>query len=103
MASNARPEQKAQADRTTTGTLRELFAIAEKYPELKANSSFIQLRTRIGALEERIAAQRDRYNQEASAFNLRLSQVPYNIVARFLRIRPRTPLQGSRGNPGELP
>jgi len=94
----ATQEEKAQADSINTGTLHTLFAVAGKYPELKANSNFIQLRGRIAALEERIAAQRDRYNQEVNAFNLRLSRVPHNVVARFLRLQPRARLQVTKSD-----
>ena len=54
------PADKAQADNMITGALRTLFAVAENYPELKANTNFMQLQGRITELEEKIANQRTR-------------------------------------------
>src|SRR5579863_10043110 len=50
------PDQKAQADNMITGALRTLFAVAEKYPDLKADNNFMELQGRISALEDKIAA-----------------------------------------------
>src|SRR5512132_160492 len=52
------PGEKAQADNMLTGAVRTLFAVAERYPDLKANANFIQLQGRISGLEEKIADQR---------------------------------------------
>src|SRR6266568_8203247 len=79
------PGEKAQADNMLTGALRTLFAVAEKYPDLKANANFIQLQARISGLEEKIAAQRGAYNEDVNAFNIRIAQVPDNFVAGFMR------------------
>ena len=51
--------QKAQADLMMTGALRGLFAVAENYPQLKANENFLKLQNRISELEERIADRRE--------------------------------------------
>src|SRR5437667_10506813 len=58
------PTEKAQADNMVTGALRTLFAVAEKYPDLKANANFMQLQGRITELENKIASQRTGYNQD---------------------------------------
>jgi LemA protein len=83
------PGEKAQVDKMLTGALRTLFAVAEKYPDLKANANFIQLQARISGLEEKIAAQRGGYNDDVNAFNIRIAQVPDNFVAGFMRLQPR--------------
>src|SRR5205085_9608866 len=54
--------QKAQADLLLTGALRGLFAVAERYPDLKANQNFLALQKRISELEERIADRRELFN-----------------------------------------
>jgi LemA protein len=87
------PVDKAQADNLITGALRTLFAAAENYPELKANANFRQLRTRTTELEEKIAGQRTRYNEDANTFNIRLRQIPEVLVARLRGIRPQPLLQ----------
>jgi LemA protein len=82
------PADKAQADNMVSGALKTLFAVAEKYPDLKANSNFMQLQSRITDLESKIAAQRGAYNEDVNAFNIRIAQVPANIVAGFMGLQP---------------
>lgn len=84
------PEQKTQADNQISGALKTLFAVAENYPDLKADTNFIQLQNRITALEEKIAAQRRTYNTTATAYNIRIAQVPANFVAVLTKFAPRT-------------
>jgi LemA protein len=71
-----------------TSALRTLFAVAENYPELKANANFMQLQGRITELEEKIAGQRTRFNEEVNVFNIRIAQIPANFVAGFMGLRP---------------
>ena len=61
--------------------LGQLFAVAEAYPELKANQSFQQLQARISGLEDAIADRREFYNESVNANNVRIEQFPDNIVA----------------------
>jgi len=82
-------EEKAQADGLISDALKTLYAVAEKYPDLKADASFRQVRGRISALDEKIAAQRRRFDAGVNAFNARLGQIPANLVAVFLRLQPR--------------
>lgn len=90
------PSQKAQADQLVSGALRNLWAAAAKSPDLKRNTSFVQLQTRISQLEEKVAAQRDRYNEEVNSFNARLAQFPHAFVARLGKLHPREPFQSSK-------
>ena len=92
------PGEKAQADNMLTSALRTLFAVAEKYPDLKANANFIQLQARISGLEEKIAAQRGAYNEDVNAFNIRIAQVPDNFVAGFMRLQPRALFQAAEAD-----
>ena len=87
------PADKAQADNMITGALRTLFAVAENYPELKANANFMQLQGRITELEEKIAGQRTRYNEDVNAFNIRIAQIPDMFVARMMNLQPHPLLQ----------
>ena len=61
--------QKAQADWMLTGALRGLFAVAENYPQLKANENFLRLQNRISELEERIADRREFFNDDVNTYN----------------------------------
>jgi LemA protein len=87
------PAQKAQADNMVSGALKTLFAVAEKYPDLKANTNFMQLQGRITELESKIAAQRSAYNEDVNAFNIRIAQIPANFVAGLMGLQPRALFQ----------
>ena len=78
---------KAQADNMVTGALKTLFAVAENKPELKANSSFLQLQGRITELEEKIADRREFYNDSANTYNIRIQQLPDAFIARMLNFQ----------------
>lgn len=86
-------EQKAQADQTMTSALRGFFAVAENYPDLKANSNFQQLQKRITDLENQIADRREFYNDSVNTFNIRIQQVPDTFVAGYMHLTPRTMLK----------
>ncbi len=87
------PGEKAQADNMITGALRTLFAVAENYPDLKANTNFMQLQGRITQLEEKIAGQRGAYNQDVNDYNIRIAQIPANFVAGFMHLQPHSLFQ----------
>jgi LemA protein len=87
------PQEKAQADNMVTGALKSLFAVAEKYPDLKADANFMQLQGRITALEDKIAGQRGSYNQDVNDYNIRIAQVPANFVAGFMHLQPHALFQ----------
>jgi len=87
------PAQKAQADNMVSGALKTLFAVAEKYPDLKANTNFLQLQGRITELETKIAAQRSAYNEDVNAFNIRIAQIPANFVAGLMGLQPHALFQ----------
>ncbi len=87
------PGEKAQADNMITGALRTLFAVAENYPDLKANSNFMQLQGRITELENKIAGQRNLYNEDVNTFNIRIAQIPDTFVARFMNLQPHALFQ----------
>jgi LemA protein len=81
--------QKAQGDLAMTGALRGLFAVAENYPELKANDNFLKLQARISELEERIADRREFFNDDVNTYNTRIGQIPEVFVASFMNLKPR--------------
>jgi LemA protein len=83
-------KQKASADLLMTGALRGLFAVAENYPQLKANDNFLKLQSRISELEERIADRREFFNDDVNTYNTRIGQIPEVFVASFMSLKPRS-------------
>lgn len=79
--------EKAQADNLLTGALKSLFALAENYPDLKANQNFMQLQGRISELEETIADRREFFNDDVNTYNIRIQQLPDVFVARMLSLQ----------------
>src|SRR3954471_4946611 len=81
--------QKAQADLLVAGALRGLFAVAESYPDLKANQNFLKLQNRISELEERIADRREFFNDDVNTYNTRIKQVPDMFLANMMNLKAR--------------
>jgi LemA protein len=75
--------EAAQANNFLTQTLRSLFAVAENYPDLKANQNFLDLQNELSDIEEKIAYARQFYNRNVSVFNTRIQTVPNVIVANM--------------------
>ena len=87
--------EKAQADLMMTGALRGLFAVAENYPQLKANENFLKLQNRISELEERIADRREFFNDDINTYNTRIAQLPEVFLASFMGLKPREMFKAS--------
>ncbi len=73
----------SQAENMLTGALRQIFALSESYPELKANTNFLQLQEELGSTENRIGFARQHYNDSVSLYNTAVQTVPSNIVANI--------------------
>lgn len=80
------PEQQAKADSELQNALGNLFALAEDYPDLKANESFQQLQDRISSIEEQISDRRELYNEAATNYNTLINQIPYVFVANQMSL-----------------
>lgn len=76
-----------------SAALGRLFAIAEAYPDLKANENFLQLQSRITALENAIADRRELYNEAVNINNVRIEQFPDSIIAGLFRFGARPLLE----------
>jgi len=74
-------EDRAQAENLLTGALKTLFAVAENYPELKANQNFLALQEELAGTENRIGFARQHYNDVVRDYNVGIQQVPANIIA----------------------
>ena len=83
------PAQQAAAENMLTGALRQLFALSEAYPDLKANQNFQQLQTEIADIENKIAAARRFFNNAVSEYNTGIQQFPAALFAASLGFRER--------------
>jgi len=83
------PAEKSSAETALSGALGNLFAVAENYPQLKANENFLKLQNRITELEERIADRREFFNDDVNTYNTRIGQIPDVFVASFMNLKPR--------------
>jgi len=81
--------ERMQAQSMLTDTLKSLFMVVERYPELKADAGFRQLSNRISELEDQIADRRELYNASITIYNTRLDQFPDVIVARLFNFAAR--------------
>jgi LemA protein len=82
------PDQ-AQAENQVTRGMRQLLAVAERYPELKANENFLALQEELTATESKIAYARQFYNDEVMRLNTLIGSFPSNVVAGMFGFRPR--------------
>ncbi len=85
-APGSSPAQQAQQENVLTAALGRLFAVAEAYPDLKANQNFLQLQRDLTDTEDRVAASRRFYNANVRALNTKVETVPSNIVAGMFGI-----------------
>lgn len=85
MAMNAgNIQEQMQAENMLSSALRSLFAVAEAYPELKANTNFMQLQAELTDTESKIAFARQFYNDTVQKFNTKIELFPTNLVAGML-------------------
>lgn len=77
-------DQKVSAANDMTGAMKGLMALGEAYPDLKANSSFVHLQSRVSDLEGQIADRRESFNETVTNFNTRIQQIPDMFFARML-------------------
>lgn len=75
------PHEQAEAENMLTSTLKTLFAVAEDYPDLKANANFLELQRELADSENKIQAARRFYNSNVRDYNTVIESVPTNIVA----------------------
>lgn len=75
-------EEKAKAENALAGTLKSLFAVAEAYPELKANQNFLELQRELSDTENKIQAARRFYNGNVRDLNIHIQSFPSNLIAR---------------------
>jgi len=78
-------EAQGRAEDTLSGTLKSIFALAENYPDLKANQNFLELQRELADTENKIQASRRFYNSNVRDFNTKIEVFPNNIMAKWLK------------------
>ena len=80
-ASSQGPAAMGAAEGVLSGALGRIFALAEAYPDLKANQNFLQLQTELSSIEDKVAASRRFYNSAVGDYNTAIEQFPASIIA----------------------
>ena len=75
-------QESAEANNMLTGALKSLFAVAENYPDLKANQNFRDLQSQLAETEDKIAYSRQFYNDTVLMYNNKIQMFPSNLIAR---------------------
>jgi LemA protein len=88
------PAQQADAENVLTGALRSLFAVAEAYPDLKANQNFLSLQEELTSTEDRVAYARQFYNDSVLSYNNKLQTFPRNVIAGTFNFEKREYFEG---------
>jgi LemA protein len=98
-------EQTVQAENMLTGALRQLFALSENYPNLKANANFQQLQSDLSDIENKLAASRRFFNNAVQEYNTGIQQMPAALFAASFGFHPQTffDLGDSRGQLEQAP
>ena len=87
MSASGDLESKAQAENMLSSTLKSIFALAEAYPDLKANGNFLKLQDELSDTENKIQASRRFYNGNARDFNIEIEVFPNNIINNLLKFK----------------
>ena len=82
-------KDQSAAENQLTGALKTLFALAENYPDLKANQNFLMLQEELAGTESKIAYARQFYNDQVMTFNQKQQVVPSNIIAKMFGFKER--------------
>ena len=93
---------QAQAENVLTGALKSLFAVAEAYPDLKANQNFLNLQEELTSTEDRIAYARQFYNDSVQRFNTKIQTFPTMIIAGMMGFKAREFFEAEQGS-AEVP
>ncbi|CAN5527954.1 LemA family protein [soil metagenome] len=81
VAASGNPQQLSEAEGVLTGAMRQMFALAESYPDLKANQNFLQLQGELSNTENQISQQRQQYNGLVASYNATILSFPSNLIA----------------------
>lgn len=99
-ANNLTPEKMAafqEAQTGLTGALSKLMVVVERYPELKANQNFLDLQSQLEGTENRINVERNRFNDLAGEYNIKIAQIPTNFIAGIANFDPMSLFSSNAG------
>lgn len=82
-------KERSKAENELTKTLRSIFAVAENYPDLKANQNFLKLQEELSETENKIEASRRFYNANVRDLNIKIKSFPSNLVANTFKFEPK--------------
>lgn len=91
------PAKMAQANDMLTGALKSLFAVAEAYPQLQANQSFVQLQKELSDTEDKVAYARQYYNTQLLEYNLKTKVFPNSVLAGAMGFKEREFFKATEG------
>lgn len=100
-ANNITPEQLAEFQQAQTGlssALSRLLVTVERYPDLKANQNFLELQSQLEGTENRINVERNRFNELAGEYNIKIQQIPTNIIASIANFDPMALFSSNPGS-----
>jgi LemA protein len=100
--SNADPAARADAENAVSQTLGRLFALAEAYPNLKANENFMALQSELANTEDKIAYSRQFYNSAVQTYNNATQTLPSNIIAGIMGFKPKSYFETAEGERGPV-
>ena len=83
------PAEQAQAENVLSGALKSLFAVAEAYPDLKANQNFLNLQEELTSAEDRVAYARQYYNDSVLSYNTQIQKFPTVLLAGMFHFEKR--------------
>jgi LemA protein len=96
-------KEKAEANEMLTSALKTLFAVAENYPDLKANQNFLMLQEELAGIESKIAYARQFYNDTILAYNNAQQVFPSNIIANMFKFKPKEYFEVEEAGKREVP
>jgi len=88
------PAQQAEAENVLSGALKSLFAVAEAYPDLKANQNFLNLQEELTSSEDRVAYARQYYNDSVLSYNTQIQKFPTALLAGMFHFEKREYFEG---------
>lgn len=94
-------QEKEKKEQALSGALKNLFALAESYPELKANTNFIDLQNQLSNIETDIANARKYYNSVVKMFNTKIEMFPSNLIAKMFKFTKKEMFEVSSSNERE--
>ena len=98
VANAGTPAGKMEADNMLTGALKSLFAVAEAYPDLKANANFQQLQAELSSTEDKISYMRQSYNDTVMKYNMAIQTFPAVLFAGMMGFSPRESFDAVAGS-----